>query len=125
MIGYDDEQFNPPAPALMVEVYGLFSKITMKLKGKIDTGADITVIPAKIVRDLNLLPVRIIKTRGYNGKISLKPMYLVNISIKEFKFDLVEVIAARREDILIGRNILNQLTIKLNGKQLNFEILDC
>ena len=124
MIRYD-EQFNPPAPALMVEIHGPLSKITIKLKGKIDTGADITVAPAKIVRDLNLLPVRIIKIRGYNGKMSLKPTYLVNIFIKEFKFELAEVITARRENILIGRDILNQLTVKLNGKQLDFEILDC
>ena len=124
MIKYD-ESFYPPAPVVMVKVYMPFSKRTMKVKGKIDTGADITVIPIKIVKDLSLVPVRIIKISGYDGKVSLKPTYLINISIEGFKFDFIEAIATKRENILIGRNILNRLIVKLNGKQLNFEIFDC
>ena len=38
---YDTKQFEPPAPAIMVEVSNRYEKMSEKLKGKIDTGADI------------------------------------------------------------------------------------
>jgi hypothetical protein len=37
---------------------------------------------------------------------------------------MVEVISAKRQDALLGRDILNQLKTTLDGKTMNFEILD-
>lgn len=59
-----DATFNPPAPCLDVE---LSSPNTpdqwTDLRGKLDTGADLCVIPRHVVAEFQLTPVRPIQAR--------------------------------------------------------------
>lgn len=121
---YDSEQFDPPAPVIIVEVSKPYSTIFEKSKAKIDTGADISVIPDNWVKEWGLVPARVLPTLGYDRKREERPTYFVNISFDKFKFDFTEVISSDRENVLIGRDILNNLNISLNGKKLEFEITD-
>jgi predicted aspartyl protease len=121
---YDSEQFDPPAPVIIVAVSKPYSAILEKSKAKIDTGADISVIPDKWVEELSLVPARVLPTLGYDRIRKERPTYFVNISFDKFKFDFIEVISSDRENVLIGRDILNNLNISLNGKKLEFGITD-
>jgi hypothetical protein len=122
---YDAEQFKPPAPALKVKVSKPFSTFSVERKGKIDCGADKTVIPLFLVWRLELVPAREVTVCGFRNREGRKtPTFYVDISIGELKFDFLEVISAPRENILIGRDILNSLKILLDGKNLSFEISD-
>jgi hypothetical protein len=46
------------------------------------------------------------------------------LAVHEFAFELVEVVATPRTDILLGRDISNRLKMLLDGKALTFELQD-
>lgn len=126
MVSYDSS-YNPPAPVLDVICSNPHDPTAGGISDKalIDSGAFKTVIPEEWVSRLGLLPVRTHSPRGY--KIERKKQehycYIVEIAFEEYTFTL-EVIAAKRENILVGRDILNDLKLILDGKNLNFEITD-
>lgn len=119
-----DDNYEPPAPAVKLIVYRPFSEESVTGIGKIDTGADITVIPSKWVKELSLIPASVVCIRGYDGRLREAYTYYVRIEFQGFKFPLVETLSSNRQDALIGRDILNKLKLELNGKTLNFELFD-
>ncbi len=96
----------------------------IRCKGTIETGAGITCIPIDIVIKLNLKPVEMVCLRDFKGNVSKEPLFYVNITIGNFNYYNITVVSSRSKNALIGRDILNQLIITLNGKELTFEIKD-
>jgi len=117
-------EFINPAPIVEVEVTNPYKSRSRKLKGKIDTAADISAIPDELISELELEWSGSVEARGFNQK-KLKKVktYRVNISFANRRFEHIEVIPAAGPFVLIGRNVLNQLKILLNGKNLKFKIL--
>lgn len=118
------DNYEPPAPVVKLTIYKPFSEESIAGVGKIDTGADITVIPNEWVRRLSLIPASVVWVQGYDSRLSEAYTYYVGIVFRDFKFPLVETIASNRQDVLIGRDILNRLKAELDGKTLNFELFD-
>lgn len=91
-------------------------------KGKIDTGASGTVIPIKYISELELVPHGEVWTRGYDySPPQRNTTYFIKISFNGFEFH-TEVICKDRPNILIGRDILNELYLVLDGIKQKFEI---
>lgn len=66
-----DRSFNPPAPVAEVTIlHPVVAARRSTLRGKLDTGADVTVIPQRVVTQLRLTPKGRIWTRGYDGTYS-------------------------------------------------------
>ncbi len=124
MMDYDGDHYVPPAPALSVRVSNPYLRRSEKLRAKLDTGADVTVLPTKSLKGLGLVPVRVVKVRGYDGRVKFVASYLADFSISKFTSMMVEVLGAERDDVLLGRNILNQMTATLRGKDLSFDLSD-
>jgi predicted aspartyl protease len=121
---YDKTNYVPPAPSLQVVVSNPYSKESRKERGKVDTGADISVIPSEFVPQLGLAPARRLLARAYDRREGFVITYYVDLAVQEFAFELVEVVAAPRSDILLGRDILNRLKMLLDGKALTLELQD-
>ena len=92
-------------------------------EAKVDTGADISVIPEQLRRDLRLLPHGFMRTRGaFDKKWKLCPTFFVTLFINQsFSFDL-EVVACLGKYFLIGRDVLNQIVLYANGPLESFEL---
>lgn len=120
-------EYNPPAPIVDIIVSNPYNPTVSPVedRGLIDSGAFKTVIPEEWVDRLGLLPVRTCSPQGYKieEKKQEHKVYIARVTLKQYSFD-VEVIAARREYGLIGRDILNQLRLILDGKSLSFDITD-
>lgn len=70
MLDYDST-FDPPAPIAEVTVVHPVNRTeSAPLRGKLDTGADVTVIPELLVTQLGLTAKGNIWTRGYDGAYS-------------------------------------------------------
>jgi predicted aspartyl protease len=118
-----DRNFSPPAPVAEV---GIFHPVTRVgsglLPGKLGTGADMTVIPESLVSKLGLSAKAHLWARGYDGTFSHRPVYYVRFSIEGNELVAVRCIAADRQNVLVGRNVLNRFFITLDGKNLRFNL---
>ena len=124
MIKYD-RTFLQPAPIVEVEVANPYKSKSKKVKGKIDTGADISAIPTELLDKLSLEWSGSKKVHGFNQKrVTKVKTFRVDISFESRKFELVEVILTPNPRVLIGRDILNQLTLLLDGKNFQFQIME-
>jgi clan AA aspartic protease len=81
----------------------------------VDTGADISVIPQHIARQLRLPFVRRIQVFGVDGSARFATVNSVEVEIPGFQ-DLVEAVAFGNE-ALIGRDLLNRWVAHLDGPQ--------
>ena len=120
-----DRAFNPPAPVADVTVANpVATNKRSNLRGKMDTGADITVIPERLVVPLGISPKSRVWTRGYDGTYAQRPVYYIRLTLEGFVLATVRCIATNRSDVLLGRNVLNRFLIILDGKNLTFELTD-
>lgn len=106
------------------EPTGLFIKMKVRkdsegrevtYKALVDTGAQISGISEKVVKDLKLAKVKEVEMGDANGKSFIRPTFLVDLIIpgepQKFIFPHVEVPLAgstQGEDILLGMNVLNK-----------------
>jgi len=117
-------EYSPPAPSLRVKFTRPFSDFSVELQAKLDTGADITVLPQHTISELRLIPASRVSVSSFDGQKVWRYTYFVNLSFNGFEYKMVEVIGAQRRDALLGRDILNRLKTILDGKNLSFSLLD-
>ena len=114
---YDAENFDPPAPVAHVslrnpETGASLSSIPML----IDTGADVTLLPASYVEQLGIKPVRDIayEIQGFDGESKLANMVELELVFLGNKFSGQFLLIDQPIGIL-GRNILNVLSLTFDG----------
>jgi len=100
---YDSKNFNPPAPVLTVTLSAPVSypMPTIKCPGLIDSGADITVIPRSIARQLKLKYVDEIAVMGYDGTPGKAFVYSAKIILGNLGTLIIRTIASEIDYALI------------------------
>jgi len=120
-----DRAFNPPAPVTDVTIANpVTPNKRSRVRGKMDTGADITVIPESLIVPLGITPKGRVWTRGYDGTYTYVRFIMSGSPWKVFVLATVRCIATNRADVLLGRNVLNRFLVILDGKNLKFELKD-
>jgi predicted aspartyl protease len=119
-----DPTYDPPAAVLDVTIVNPFIKGQPRINGRgvVDSGAFKSVIPQTWASQIELLPITEIVTIGYDGKEQKQPASIANIVINGHVFEYAEVLLIKRYTALIGRDILNQLKLTLDGPHLQFDI---
>jgi predicted aspartyl protease len=119
-------KFDPPAPVLEILLAspGVALPNPTPVEALIDSGADITVIPKKLVEQLQLKLVDQLPAMGYEGGGSekLADVYSVKIFIRDVGDYIVKVISSDHDYAFIGRDIVNSWELLLHGKANVFEI---
>ena len=116
--------FSPPAPFVNIV---LRSPKTDHISGatpaELDSAADRTVIPGRIVDELRLTSVRQIMVEGLGGDVRSLDAFVVLIQIHDLPPIAVEVVAHVGESfVLLGRDVLNRLRVVLDGPNQVLEI---
>ncbi|MCG3139476.1 MAG: hypothetical protein HDKAJFGB_00351 [Anaerolineae bacterium] len=119
-----DNVSKPPAPYLAVVVRHPHTRAEIRIAAKLDTGAAKSVIPSSVVATLNLETMGSLSARGFNQAIDTYPVYYVELEVADLKLPMLPVIALPRQDMLLGRDILNYFIITLDGKAGAFEMHD-
>ncbi len=120
-----DTQSIWPFPALPVIVYQLEGSIaTDTLPAWLDTGADITLIPAPQLQTIGSDEIYTAYLRLHWGEADLVAIHLVDLDIAGHRLPGVEVVADDYSNrVLLGRNVLNKLILLLDGPQNQTDIL--
>lgn len=97
----------------------------------VDTGADFTLIPLPWLLTIDASEVRSAYVRGLWSKQQLATLYLVDLHLANRVLPGIEVIgvdidglAENDEEIVLGRNVLNNLYLFLEGPGAQTHILE-
>lgn len=123
MSDYDASQY-PAAPIVPVRILNPTTGQAITLKGLIDSGAAISVVPLETTRQLGLKPVDEAQVRGFDVSSSTVPVFRSTWIIAEHVLIGVEHVAVERQGLLLGRDVLQHFILTLNGKTETFELVD-
>jgi predicted aspartyl protease len=123
MPAYDSTRFAPPAPVALVKLSSPATGMTKSdVPMLIDTGADVTLLPEAVVKELGLLEQ---SEQRYEliglGKISSSsPAVVAEMIFADYIFR-GQFLLVDQEWGIIGRNVLNLLTLVFDGPQRIWE----
>ncbi len=120
-----DATFAIPFPSLPVVIRQIDgSAATSDLVALVDTGADVTAVPRNYLRMVQAEEAYTARIRSHWGESWPVSVYLVDLEIAEQLLPAVEVVGDdETEDILLGRNVLNKLTLLLDGPHETIDVL--
>ena len=112
-----DTIYDPAAPIIEIEIDGYDIHLGQRqLRAMVDSGADATMIPIQILDAVGAIYQDTRWMRGVTGTRIEIDRYLVAIRIGLNLLHGLSVIAApQNSEAVIGRDVLNQLVIKLDG----------
>lgn len=118
-----DGDFMPPAPLLTVKLTGVVhSRPHIEVPALIDTGSDITAVPANLVRKLRLYKLRRIQIEGVEAREIADHTYAIRLTVGNFPFREMEVILTKLPFAILGRDWLQEYYLLLNGSEQNFRL---
>lgn len=112
----------PPFPYVNLAVSRPVGNNYESMPGMIDTGASLTIIPKYLIDSLDLQRVKEVLIGAFDGSAHTYAEYRVNIKIGDALYEYVSVIATQRNDVVIGRNVINLWRMRLDGLNLTGKI---
>jgi predicted aspartyl protease len=111
-----DTTYRPPAPMAELMIGPALSEPALELIALVDSGADATSVPLRHLETIDARRSRKAWMRGMTGSSVLVDLYVVAIRLGPYQQGVVEVVAdTLHEEAIIGRDILNHLSVTLNG----------
>jgi hypothetical protein len=118
-------QRDPPAPFALVDLRepGTADDRLSQLPAQVDSAADRTIVPLKLIERLQLTPSGNAPFAGLGDHEIRLDLYKVEILVRTLTPREIEVAAhATEELILLGRDFLNQFKIVHDGPKERLEI---
>ncbi len=122
MPAYDGDSFDPPAPTARVSLRNpqngeIVSDIGMLL----DSGADVTLIPAAAAHQLALTvePDMVVEVMGFEGTVTIASVVQLEMSFSGKTFRGRFLLTDQAWGV-IGRDVLNLVTLLLDGPGLTW-----
>ncbi|HOU13262.1 MAG TPA: retropepsin-like aspartic protease [Anaerolineae bacterium] len=118
-------QYIPPAPILTLTLQLPDDNKTVgPIKAIVDTGADATLVPVGYLRELGATIWDEAYLRSQWGERRRIFTYLLDIRIGDYTFPGVVVVGDNQgQEMILGRTLLNQLILLLDGPQVTLRIL--
>ena len=119
-----DRSFNPSFPQVKVTLANINDPdLTLDTLALIDSGADATSVPVTLLRRLNAQAIDTQFARGYIGPSHPVDIFEIGLQIQPLNMAYLKVIQdIEGGKVLLGRDVINQLSITLNGLSSTVEI---
>lgn len=112
---YDSKSYIIPAPILDIFVSS-DSDEEIKITALVDSGADGTILPESILERLDAPYVESRYMTGVTGKREIVELFLVSIRIGIYQINGIRAVSSvNSNEVLIGRDVINNLIVTLNG----------
>jgi predicted aspartyl protease len=119
-----NRQIIPPAPLVNLIIKSPEDPdIAISAPALIDTGADYSVITQEIFEKLAPLRVGTVYIENFTGEGDTYRLYSVNIEIHDWLFEQVPVLLGSDDYVILGRDMLNNFDLRLNGIDGKLEFL--
>src|SRR5690606_18105645 len=120
---YEDSYY-PPAPTVEIWLAPPERAFVLgPLRALIDSGADGSLLPAQILRELGVELFDVKRLRSQWGEVRFVETYLVDVGIGSLRLPLIEVVSDEAsEEVLLGRNALKLLYLTLDGPKQVVEV---
>lgn len=113
--------FDPPALCLDVTIGNVLNRRKRRtLHALLDTGADITAIPSDQVGFLGLYKIDRLQLETVEGTSSIIYTYAVRFTLGNLVVPRLEVILTGLDIVIVGRDVLNQLYLRIDGPRQQF-----
>jgi hypothetical protein len=119
-----NRQLDPPAPFVHVTLERPDGESVLRdLPAQLDTAADLSVVPAGLVRQLGLIQFDALPVAAFGGIIRTVATHLVRLTVRGLEPVVIEILCGAEEPhILLGRDVLNRYRILLDGPRTVMEI---
>ncbi|MGQ0603677.1 MAG: retroviral-like aspartic protease family protein [Anaerolineales bacterium] len=115
----------PPAPFLDIQIeHPTQPQRVAQLYAKVDTGADISVIPLSVAQALGLEVAGEVSAMGFNRQVNTYTVYITRLIFPSGQRAHVHVLATVSDETVLGRDVLNHFRLLLDGPALTLEILN-
>jgi predicted aspartyl protease len=116
-----DTSFTPPAPALAVLINSVQGTgKAYQATAQIDTGADVSGVPIVLLTKLKVEPHQSVEIQDFDEVGKEVRTYLIKLELDRFRFRRLEVVALDAPHVLLGRDVLNNFRLIIDGPSLAF-----
>ena len=125
MPDYDGTHFDPPAPVASVKVRNPDNGATASgIRMLIDSGADVTLVPrsALVGVGIEMASVKHYELMGFDGTISQTPAVRLEMIFHGRTFR-GQFLLIDSDWGIVGRDVINLLSLMLNGPKQTWELL--
>jgi hypothetical protein len=127
MVRYNyNQQLQPPAPFIYATISAPASSAgaarAERIPMQLDMGAGLTVIPQRLMTELGLIKFSEVGIGGFHRDPEPEDTFLIRLQIHEWEIEVVEVVLGDDSYGLLGRDVLNQFLLVLNGPELYFTL---
>ena len=114
---YDyDTTYNPAMPIIEIKVGNIATLPTLVLKALVDSGSDGTIIPLPYLKQIGARKYQKKWMRTITGQRAQIGLYLISIQIGIAQRARLAVAGdPQLEEAIIGRDLLNQFVVTLDG----------
>ena len=110
-----DKSYDPPAPVVQVRLLAPGSQEWLEVSALLDSGADITVVPAGAVERLRLPSTGATDVQGFASGTQRTPTFTLRFTLGQERSWLDEVVAWDEPYAILGRGVLNHWRVTLDG----------
>jgi predicted aspartyl protease len=116
-----DARYDPAAIILPAVLSGVVrNRPKLRLSALIDTGADLTAVPATAVSQLHLYAVGRMAVEDIHARVETVDIYTVRLSIADLPVREMEVLSTEHPFVILGRDWLEDYYLLLNGPEKTF-----
>lgn len=111
-----DADYDPAMPVVDIQIGRAMTGVSLALTSLVDSGADATMIPIRYLQQVCARRSRKKWMRGTTGGRILVDLYPISLQIGPLTQAHLEVVGnTQNDEVIVGRDVLNYLTVTLNG----------
>ena len=110
-----DPAYYPAIPVVMLGIGLIRNDIPLTIVGLVDSGADATMIPVSYLQELGALPDEEKWLKSVTGERVMVELYPVFLQIGDYGLYTSVIGDETGNEVIVGRDVLNQFIVTLNG----------